>query len=577
MLICLLDYILLVLFYKNIGLSNNIRTMFQRFITKIDLSEYCKLQNHLTWRFLIGILLLAAVLRFQNIFLGVPIFDSMVHSYHPDEPKILQGAFNFPYHILTNNDLRYPTFYHYFLGTLSIPAKLLFKIEGWSADNYQIYISVFGRFISILLSLGSIFLTFILAKKLYDEKVGLLSALFLSLSFYHVQNSAWATLDVPNSFFFILTTYLAFKMYEKPTLKFYLLTGISFGILIGTKYNGATAAILILILHYYKTLKKEKSLSAFLKVSTSKKIWLLFFLAGIVFILTTPGIILKPGVFVDSLSNLLNLGAGRQYRFVFDYSIFKSIFKNFITVTDPLLTISMIFGLVIPLRKSWDKEIPIIIVVIIFFIAFGVLTSRQLIAVLPLTSILGAQAIFHIYKKTAVTSKPIWIFLLSFWIVLEFVYNSIGIILRKNDTRTEAAYYIEQSIPLNSTIGAASIGDYQRWGWMLPKINTDKYKVIDPLEKPKYIILTSYDYVKMELALISNKLQNYTWDKKYSIEWYNAQPPSEEVFQFYDNILNKKGDKYQYRLIKKFEKNIIIPIEFPPPQVRIYENEERLD
>lgn len=50
--------------------------------------------------------------------------------------------------------------------------------------------------------------------------------------------------------------------------------------------------------------------------------------------------------------------------------------------------------------------------------------------------------------------------------------------------------------------------------------------------------------------------------------------PSEEVFRFYDNILNEKGKKYKYRLIKKFEKNIFIPIEFPPPQIRTYERVE---
>lgn len=543
--------------------------MFQKLIKKKKISEFY------TSKLLIGILLLAAVLRFQGIFGGIPIFDPMVHSYHPDEPKIIQGAIEFPHHIITNNDLRYPTFYHYLLGTLSIPVKLLSKIEGWSPDNYQIYISVLGRFISICLGIGSIFLTFILAKKLYNEKVGLLSALFLSLSFYHVQNSAWATLDVPNSFFFILTIYFAYKMYEKPTPKFYLLTGVSLGVLIGTKYNGVVAVILILILHYYETLKNEKSLSAIFKASLSKNIWMLLFSAGIVFILTTPGIIIKPGVFIDSLSELLNLGAGRKYRVVFDYSIFNSIIKNFITATDPLLTILMILGLIIPLRKSWDKEIPMIIVVVIFFFAFGVLTSRQLISVLPLTSILGAQAIFHLYKNAAFISKPIWISLLSLWIIFEIVYNSLGIFLRKDDTRTKAAYYIEKTMPYGSRIGAASIGDYQRWTWMLPKINTKKYKVVDPLEKPRFIILTSYDYVKMEEALLSNKLYNYSWDEKFSMEWYKAHPPSKEVFRFYDDILNNKGGEYKYRLIKKFEKNIYIPIEFPPPQVRIYERLEK--
>jgi len=99
----------------------------------------------------------------------------------------------------------------------------------------------------------------------------------------------------------------------------------------------------------------------------------------------------------------------------------------------------------------------------------------------------------------------------------------------------------------------------------------DRFKVVDALQNPDYIILTSYDYKRMEEALISDKLHDYKWDPKFSEEWYRFHPPSEKVFRFYDEILNNKGMEYEYRLIKKFEKNIFVPIEFPPPQIRIYE------
>ncbi len=101
-------------------------------------------------------------------------------------------------------------------------------------------------------------------------------------------------------------------------------------------------------------------------------------------------------------------------------------------------------------------------------------------------------------------------------------------------------------------------------------INAKKYKIVDALEKPEFVILSSYDYVKMERALSSNKLHNYKWDTKYATEWYLARPPSEEVFRFFDDVLNEKGEKYKYKLIKKFEKNIFILIEQPSPQIRIY-------
>jgi len=110
----------------------------------------------------------------------------------------------------------------------------------------------------------------------------------------------------------------------------------------------------------------------------------------------------------------------------------------------------------------------------------------------------------------------------------------------------------------------------------MPKIDPLKYKIADPLEKPEFIILTSYDYTKMEGALLSGKLHDYNWDKNYSTEWYMNIPPSHDVFLFYEDILNGKGNKFKYRLLKKFEKKIYIPIEFPPPQIRIYQRSDNI-
>lgn len=541
----------------------------------MNMTEANELKHSLSKNLLIGILLLAAILRFQGIFWGIPVFDPLVHGYHPDEPKIIRGAYSFPHHLITNTDFRYPTFYHYFLGTLSIPVKLIFKINGWSFDTYQIYVAIFGRFMSILFGLGSIFLTFVLAKRLYNEKVGLLSALFLSLSLYHVQNSAWATLDVPNSFFFILTIYLAFKMYGEPSLKLYLLTGVSLGILIGTKYFGGIVLISILILHYYQSLKnEEKKLANIFKVSFSKNLWILFLSAGVTFLLTTPGILLHPMDFIDSQISQLTKEDGMKFQLIFGFDLFPSLIKKFIKATDPFLSLVMLLGLIYPFQKRWDREIPLLIPLIPIFICFGAIFSRHLIPVLPVTSILGANAVFRLYEKKRFQLKPVWGFLLTLWIIFAITYNETGILIRKDDTRTKAAHYIEENIPSGATIGATSIGNYPRWSWMFPKIDIEKYRIVDALEKPDFIILTSYDYIHMKEALSSENLHNYKWDPKHADEWYRANPPSEEVFRFYDDILNDKGEEYNYKLVKKLEKNIFIPIEFSPPEIRIYEKVE---
>ncbi|HVO73816.1 MAG TPA: phospholipid carrier-dependent glycosyltransferase [Ignavibacteriaceae bacterium] len=525
-------------------------------------------------KYLICILLLAAILRFSGIFWGIPVFDSLVQNYHPDEPKIIKGAFQFPQHILRNNDLRYPTFYSYFLGTLSIPAKIFFKLLEMPDEKSLIFVSVFARFVTVLLGLGAVFLTFKLGKKLYEEKAGLLSALFLSLSLYHIQSSGWAALDAVNSFFIVLTLLLAYQLYENSSAKLYLITGISLGILIGTKYNGVAVLPAILILHFYKY-KQNNSASIF-NAALSKKLWLLLITSVIVFIMTTPGVILKPEAFKESISGLINLGPGKKYRIISDPNFYFSIIRNYFTATDLFLTFTMFLGLIFPIRKLWDKEVPIIFAVILFFFAFGALASRQLIAVLPLTSILAAQAVLYLYKKMPTGMKAVLNIVLVLWLIFSIVFNSYAVFQRLNDTRTAAAHYIDKNIAAGSSIGAGSIGNYQRWSWMMPKIDPLKYKIADPLEKPEFIILTSYDYTKMEGALLSGKLHDYNWDKNYSTEWYMNIPPSHDVFLFYEDILNGKGNKFKYRLLKKFEKKIYIPIEFPPPQIRIYQRSDNI-
>lgn len=528
-----------------------------------------------TKKLLIWIMLFAFFLRVQGLFWGIPIFDPLVHSYHPDELKIIYAAHSFPDDIFTNTDFRYPTFFHYFIGMLSLLLKLIFKLNNWSFNI--MYITILGRLVSAFLGVGSIFLTFVLGKRLYNEKVGLLAAVFLSLSLYHVQSSGLATLDVPNSFFLILTIYLAFRMYNEPKTIFYFLTGVSLGILVGTKYFGGVVIISILVLHYYRTLKdRTGTMESFLNSRRlfSKNLIILLLSAAITFLFTTPGILLNPMNFIHSETQELMFQEGLEYRSMSLVHIFASIIRNFTEATDPLLSLLMIFGLFYPLQKLWDREIPLLAALIPIFLIFGALRSRHFITILPLTAILGANAAFCLYETKRFISKNIGIFLFALWIIFSLTYNSAGILLRKDDSRTEAAHYIDEKIPAGATIGATSIGNYPRWGWEFPMINTKKYKIVNALEKPDIIILTSYDYVIMEEALSSSKLHDYKWQENDSREWYLGKAPSEEVFRFYDDILNEKNIKYNYKLIQKFERNNFVPIEFPSPQIRIYQRAE---
>jgi len=68
------------------------------------------------------VLLAGFALRVSCITWGLPL-DEYTGYYHPDEGKIVRGAMDFPADILHRQDLRYPTFYHYAIGTLTLPVR----------------------------------------------------------------------------------------------------------------------------------------------------------------------------------------------------------------------------------------------------------------------------------------------------------------------------------------------------------------------------------------------------------------------------------------------------------------------
>ena len=101
-------------------------------------------------KLLILLLIIGGLLRLSGIFWSLPT-ELYGATYHPDEPKIINAAFEFPTHIIENRDLRYPTAVHYTLGLLAYPLKQLLP----EPFNYQaVYLT--GRLISVFFGTATI-------------------------------------------------------------------------------------------------------------------------------------------------------------------------------------------------------------------------------------------------------------------------------------------------------------------------------------------------------------------------------------------------------------------------------------
>ncbi|WP_406657580.1 glycosyltransferase family 39 protein [Methanolobus sp. ZRKC2] len=534
--------------------------------------------------FVILVAIVAFVLRIWGITWGIPIGDYSNY-YHPDEGKIVNGVFTFPDHIQSNTDLRYPTFYHYSLGILWYPIKAIvdFAINDLnllypdgSIDMY-LFCFIFVRFFTVLLGTATVLLIYVYSKKIYNSKVAILASIFVTITMFHVQNSSWTTVDVPTAFFLILTLYLANCMIFHRKTSYYLYSAIASGILIGTKYTGGLVIASVIIFHVL-AMSKHGELTSIkdIKKIFDKNIILYLFITCIVFLVTTPGAFLKTEYFINSLyyeTNRLSINKCSMLELnVWIPHIINHLKRTMGWSLSVVSILGFIYAFHLSTKKP-HKELPILLFMGLYFLNLrNVLAARYLIMIAPLFCILAAKFIVDLYESESKTRKAFVSFIAIFIILSSSIYTVQSIQERTTDTRIIASEYISNNIARGSSISDSGyIGNYARWEWNLPRIDSEKYDVKSCFEKPDYIVLTSFRFVPMAKALNSPNLgDNYTWDENYSTMWYRQVIPESEVFLFYDDLLNNKSQKYNYSLVKSFKQEPKIPIEFPAPEIRIY-------
>ena len=191
------------------------------------------------------ILLAALVLRIRGFDLLLPYFES-----GPDERFIIEPALN----ILKTGDGN-PHFFWYgsfpiywttllYGLVLGVRCWVLGGINtiGECIKNFGIYDQGFllfylGRISSLVFGLGTIYLVYLLGKKLWDKSTGYLAAWFLAISPLHIYFSQIFKVVISLVFWILLALYFSIKIYQGGTFKDYLWTGIASGLALGTKYN----------------------------------------------------------------------------------------------------------------------------------------------------------------------------------------------------------------------------------------------------------------------------------------------------------------------------------------------------
>jgi len=102
-----------------------------------------------------------------------------------------------------------------------------------------------GRALSSLFDLGSVLLIYLIGRRLYGRRQGLLAALLLALTALNIQNSHFYTVDNFTSFFVILAFYFAVQIAQGEGLGAFLGLGVAYGFAVAGKINSALFGVVI--------------------------------------------------------------------------------------------------------------------------------------------------------------------------------------------------------------------------------------------------------------------------------------------------------------------------------------------
>ncbi|MFX0137495.1 MAG: ArnT family glycosyltransferase, partial [Candidatus Hodarchaeota archaeon] len=168
--------------------------------------------------------LLISLLLFM-IALLLRILSAKNLSLHHDESIFWQGSFDF-----LINDWKwsreymlngYPPIFYYILAGLT----------------YFFEFNLIGiRTISFISGSLTVVVLYFLAKSLFNRKVGLASALLLCFSSYHIYYSGIAVTDSLVILLMLLSTYFFWIGFQRRVLKFFVLSGLFFGLALDVKY-----------------------------------------------------------------------------------------------------------------------------------------------------------------------------------------------------------------------------------------------------------------------------------------------------------------------------------------------------
>ena len=424
------------------------------------------------------IILIATVFRLLAVNWGLPF------RYNDDETNYMEMALRIGIGKFEPEHLIHGTLFPGILFFVYALYFLVGKVVGIfaSLDAFMLaYLtdpSIFvrlARLIVNIFAIGTLYLTYLIGKELFDRKVGVLATLLLSFSTVHYMMSINALADMPAVFFLLLSSYLILKYYfsneVNAGLKYFWFSGLTLGLAMAAKLSTAPGIILYLSIYLYK----EKKLFRFL--NKNFLIGLFFVILG--FFIAEPYAFIKPGMFFNSLGFIKTVFIDSKK---FTPPVFAYFFEWIPNALGWISTLVFFASILYFLHKRAKNIMLISIFPLVHFLPFliGAGHTYYLLPSLPFICLIISAFLYEItlkFKKWRVIFLYTFTFICIFNPALDsFRYYLVTI---SKDTRTIAKEWIEKNIEKGkSVILEGALGNDLVLG---PKLNENLESLKDSL------------------------------------------------------------------------------------------------
>lgn len=511
------------------------------------------------------ILVFALLLRLWGIDYGFPLF--LVN----DEPALVLGALKM-IELKTlipawhedefRKVLSYPPLASYFyLVTLAPVIAVHYVLLGFPPlGEYKDIVAldpsflwIAARIINALMGLGVIFIAYLTAKKITrSERASLLAALFLAVSFYHIQLSQVVRHWMPASLLLYLAWLSSINVRETNLKKPYFLSGLFTGLAAGVNTSSAIGLLPGFFFHL------ARHGESFKKKIFSSKLWLMIVTAtaiAIVFVALYPygltrgeGTETVGGDIAHRLGFFTSISFKNWFIFLFDY--FKLLWRY-----ETTMLIASLIGFAALIRRAKVFSLTALVFSVAYlsllYLFFNEI-PRALIFILPIMAVFAGYGLDRLilraqnhFRATALSLTAIFgLFFLAFFAYPLLIDLRYDYLLAKPDTRLVAKGWIEKNIPE----GAKILGDFP----YLRLINTKNG--IAYLEKLDPSGLRSQDRV-----LAKRNESNYPAPAYFLLNLHFLSPNVPERITGSAAYFKKQGFKYLIVEYKYADKSDLYP------------------